>query len=474
MLGFTFASMLRTLATATAIATLSVHGSMVQAADGNVPGELVDATKFRVCADPDNLPYSNKAGEGFENKIAELLAGELEREVTYTWYPSTVGFVRNTLAARVCDVVIGVPTTNELMQNTNPYYRSTYALIQRADAEPKVGDLDDPALEDMRIGGVANTPPITLLAQRGLLGNLEPYQLMADTRHDHPAEDMVKDVQSGEIDVALVWGPIGGFFAKQADGTLDVTPLAADQNSPMRLDFRISMGLRRGEPIWKEQLNDLLREQKPAIESILLDFGVPLLDNQGNPITAKEQQQGGLVEEPAGYRMADFRAPVPATLEGAEVLSTGALEALIKAEQPLLIDVMPAPRKPRDTGLWLPPKRDNIPGSHWLANTGYGELSDEFSVFFEQELSALTAEDPGRRLVFYCEADCWMSWNAAKRALELGYDNVAWYPLGTDGWKAAGLPLERSEPAPMPDFLPVTDGSSQSTVDRAVAQLLAE
>ena len=456
------------------ILMLSGLPTAVHAADGNVPGELVDATKFRVCADPDNLPYSNRAGEGFENKIAELLAGELEREVTYTWYPSTVGFVRNTLAARVCDVVIGTTLVNELMQNTNPYYRSTYALIQRAGTEAKITDLDDPALKDMRIGGVANTPPITLLAQRGLIGNLAPYQLMADTRHDHPAQDMVKDVETGEIDIAVVWGPIGGFFAKQADGDMTVTPITADENSPMRMDFRISMGLRRGEPVWKQQLDDLLREEKEAIEGILHEYGVPLLDNQGNAIQPKEQQQGGLVEEPAGYRLADFRAPVPATLEGAEVLSTTSLAALIEAEQPLLVDVMPAPRKPRDTGLWIAPKRENIPGSHWLANTGYGELSDEFADFFEQELAALTANDPGRRLVFYCEANCWMSWNAAKRALSLGYENVAWYPEGTDGWKAAGLPLVTSEPAAMPDFLPVTDGSNRTAPLLALARLIAD
>ncbi|NJO38688.1 MAG: quinoprotein dehydrogenase-associated putative ABC transporter substrate-binding protein, partial [Rhizobiales bacterium] len=133
------------------MAVAAVPGALpgsVLAADGNVPGELVDPTKFRVCSDPDNLPYSNKAGEGFENKIAELLAGRLEREITYTWYPSTVGFVRNTLGARVCDVVIGVPTTNATMQNTNPYYRSTYALIQRADAPHKVESFDDPALRE--------------------------------------------------------------------------------------------------------------------------------------------------------------------------------------------------------------------------------------------------------------------------------------------------------------------------------------
>lgn len=441
---------------------MAASADKLLAADGNVPGELVDATKFRVCADPDNLPYSNEAGEGFENKIAELLAGKLDREITYTWYPSTVGFVRNTLAARVCDVVIGTTLVNELMQNTNPYYRSTYALVQRADAGHRVENLDDPALKEMKIGGVANTPPITLLAERGLVGNLAPYQLMADTRHDHPAADMVRDVESGEIDIAVVWGPIGGYYAKQAARGMVVTPIQADDDSPLRMDFRISMGLRRGEPIWKEQLNDLLREQKDEIEAILMDYGVPLLDNRGNPISPKEQKQGSLVPEPDGYRMADFRAPVPATLTGADVLSTERLAALVKAEAPLLIDVMPAPRKPKDTSLWMAPKRDNIEGSHWLANTGYGELSNEFAVFFERELASLTGGNAGRQLVFYCEADCWMSWNAAKRALSLGYGNVAWYPEGTDGWKAAGLPMQEAEPLPMPDFLPVTDGSNRS------------
>ncbi len=443
------------------------------AADGNVPGELVDLTKFRVCADPDNLPYSNDSGEGFENKIAELLASKLERDVTYVWYPSTIGFVRNTLGARRCDVVIGTTIQNELMQNTNPYYRSTYALIQRADGEHLVENLDDPALKEMRIGGVANTPPITLLAQRGLVGNLEPYHLMADTRHDNPARNMVRDVETGEIDVAVVWGPIGGYYARQAGGDMVVTPIQADEKSPMRMDFRISMGLRRGEPIWKDQLNDLLRSEKDAIEAILHDYGVPLLDNRGNPILPKEQKQGSLVPEPNGYRMAEFRAPVPATLEGADVLNTEALRALIEAEAPLLIDVMPAPRKPRDTGLWLPPKRDNLPGSHWLANTGYGELSDEFAEFFEQELARLTLGDASRRLVFYCETDCWMSWNAAKRALSLGYENVGWYPDGSDGWKAAGLSLESAEPLPMPDFLPLTDGSNRTAALQTLAYLSA-
>ncbi len=453
-----------------AVAIMSVILTLAyqaDAADGTAPGELVDLTKFRVCADPDNLPYSNKAGEGFENKIAELLAEKLGREVTYTWYPSTVGFVRNTLAARVCDVVIGVPTTNELMQNTNPYYRSTYALLQRADAEPRVTKLDDPALKTMRIGGVANTPPVTLLAQQGLIGNLAPYQLMADTRYDHPAQEMVEDVEKGEIDIAVVWGPIGGYFAKEADGALFLTPLTADEGSPVRLDFRMSMGLRRGEPVWKDQLNDLLKDQQPAIEAILMDYGVPLLDRQGQPIEPAEQKQGSMVPEPDGYRMADYRAPVPETLEGADVVTATELKMLINAEDAVLIDVMPAPRKPKDTGLWLPPKRNNIEGSSWLANTGYGELSAEFESFLETSLRELTNDDPDRRLVFYCEADCWMSWNAAKRALALGYRQVAWYPDGTDGWSADGMPLVTSEPMAMPDFLPV-QARAESVVEEKV------
>lgn len=450
----------------TVFSMLAGAGHSADAADGTVPGELVDTSKFRVCADPDNLPYSNEAGEGFENKIAELLAGELGREVTYTWYPSTVGFVRNTLAARLCDVVIGVPTTNELMQNTNPYYRSSYALIQRVDAGAKVTSIDDPMLHEMRIGGVANTPPVTLLAQQGLLGNLEPYQLMADTRHDHPAEEMVHDVENGLIDIAVVWGPIGGYFAKVADGALVVTPLASEEGSPVRLDYRMSMGLRRGEPAWKEQLNDLIKKHQPAIQAILMDYGVPLLDRQGQPIEPVEQKQGSLVPELDGYRMDDYRAAVPATLEGATVLSTADLETLLRSEKdPVLIDVLPAPRKPKDTGLWLPPKRDNIPGSHWLANTGYGELSTEFASFFETSLEDLTKNDPGRRLVFYCEANCWMSWNAAKRAIALGYTNVAWYPEGTNGWADAKLPLLRSAPMAMPDFIPVQMQAKPATAE---------
>jgi quinoprotein dehydrogenase-associated probable ABC transporter substrate-binding protein/PQQ-dependent catabolism-associated CXXCW motif protein len=421
-------------------------------------GELVDPTKLRVCADPHNLPFSDQAGEGFENKIAELLADELGVELTYTWYPQTIGFVRNTLGARVCDLVMGITTTSELMQNTNPYYRSSYALVQRADAGTKVASLRDPALADLRIGAVARTPPVDLLARQGLLKNLRPYQLIVDTRFESPGRQMVEDVAAGAIDVGVLWGPIAGYWAKQQPVPLEVLPLTAE-NPGARLDFRITMGLRRNEPEWKQTLNTFIAEHEDEIQAILLDYGVPLLDQRGHPIEAAAgQRQGALdrVPEPEGFRMQAYRAPVPDLLTGATTVGTAALQALLEREAPILIDVLPAPRPPKDRAgarLWRDKPHANIPGSVWLPNVGYGDLSAEFQAYFENNLERLTDGDRSRRLVFYCQADCWMSWNAAKRAVQSGYGNVVWYPEGTDGWAAAGLPLEPAEPVPMPDFV---------------------
>jgi quinoprotein dehydrogenase-associated probable ABC transporter substrate-binding protein len=258
-------------------------------------GELVDQDTLRVCADPHNLPFSNQGGEGFENRIAELLAQELGVELAYTWYPQSMGFVRNTLGARVCDVVMGIVTTSELLQNTNPYYRSSYALVQRADADPEVSSLGDPQLADLRIGAVAQTPPIDLLAERGLLKNLRPYHLMVDTRFASSGRQMVEDVAAGAIDVGVLWGPIAGYWAKQQSVPLEVTPVTGESVGA-RLDFRITMGLRRNEPEWKRVLNDFIAEHKAEIQAILLDYGVPLLDEQGRPIEAAAGTRQGALE----------------------------------------------------------------------------------------------------------------------------------------------------------------------------------
>jgi PQQ-dependent catabolism-associated CXXCW motif protein/quinoprotein dehydrogenase-associated probable ABC transporter substrate-binding protein len=364
-----------------------------------------------------------------------------------------------TLRANRCDLMMGVVAADELVQNTNPYYRSAYVLAHRAGEGDRFGSLDSPFLQSARIGVVAGTPVANLLVRKGLIGQARPYQLLVDTRVDQPAKRMVLDLAKGEIDVALLWGPIAGYWAKQQSVPLTLVPLTSDPRTGLRLDFRISMGIRPAEPNWKHDVNDLIRELQPQIQQILLDYGVPLLDEQGRLIGTETEQApaASTVPEPDGYRMDKYRTPVPATLEGATVLTTAALERLVADRRPLLVDVLPKTRKPKDrdpSQLWIEPKRENIPGSVWLPNVGYGELSTEFAAFFRNELERLTGGDKSKPIVFYCDANCWMSWNAAKRALtELGYTQVYWYPEGVQGWKKAGQEVAAAQETPMPDFV---------------------
>jgi len=245
--------------------------------------EAVDRSALRVCADPANLPFSNQAGEGFENQIAELLAKELKVPVKYTWFPQSTGFMRNTIQARRCDLVMGISLGFELIQNTNPYYHSAYALIYREDSGISVLSLHDPALKSLRLGVVAGTPPATLFAKYGLLGKTRPYQLFADTRFHKPGKRMVDDIAAGEIDLGVLWGPIAGYYASQHNPKIKVMPLA-NEPGETKMDYRITMGVRFNEPEWKREINAIIQKKQPEIDAILTRFGVPLLDNQGNPI----------------------------------------------------------------------------------------------------------------------------------------------------------------------------------------------
>ena len=158
-----------------------------------------------------------------------------------------------------------------------------------------------------------------------------------------------------------------------------------------------------------------------------------------------------VAEEPSGYRMSDFRAPVPCTLAGATVVSTEALRRLIEREPPLLIDVLPSPRRPAglsEHDLWLPPERHSIPGAVWLPNTGFGVLPVEEDRYLRANLERLTGGDRSYPVAVFCLTDCWMSWNAARRVVAWGYTSVIWYPQGTDGWEEAGLPLAEASPVP--------------------------
>jgi quinoprotein dehydrogenase-associated probable ABC transporter substrate-binding protein len=249
--------------------------------------ELVDPKVLRVCADPRNLPFSNDKGEGFENKLGELFAEKLQKKLDYTYFPQAAGFVRMTLAAHRCDVIIGFPQGGDLVQGTNPYYRTAYALVARQGSGlDEVATLGDERLKGKHIGIVAGTPPATNMAVNGLMADAKSYPLMIDTRLDSSAEAMINDLTSGKIDAAILWGPMAGFYARKASPPLHVTPLVEETAGP-KLAYRIGMGVRPADQNWKRQLNRLIQENQPAINKILLDFGVPLLDENDRPIGAE-------------------------------------------------------------------------------------------------------------------------------------------------------------------------------------------
>jgi quinoprotein dehydrogenase-associated probable ABC transporter substrate-binding protein len=268
---------------------IAIVGLMVRAGpvSAQAPGlgasaELVDPHSFRVCADPHDLPFSNEAGEGFENKLAELLAGKLGEPVGYTYYPQVIGFVRNTLNALRCDVVIGTAVGDDLMQTTNPYYHTAYALVFKPGGGlDGIETLEDPRLKGKHIGVIAGTPPSGVLVQQGLMALARPYALTADTRIEVPSQIMVNDIASGQIDAGVLWGPIAGYYAQHATPRLTVVPLLQEQ---ARMDFRIAMGVRHSDQDWKRKLNRLLAENQPEIDRILQQYGVPLLDEQGKLI----------------------------------------------------------------------------------------------------------------------------------------------------------------------------------------------
>jgi quinoprotein dehydrogenase-associated probable ABC transporter substrate-binding protein len=254
---------------------------------GDLSIELVDPKVLRVCADPRNLPFSNEKGEGFENKLAEFFAEKLQKKLDYMYFPQATGFVRMTLGSHRCDVIMGFPQGDDLVQGTNPYYRTAYALVaKQGSGLEDVTTLEDERLKGKHIGIVAGTPPATNMAVNGLMMNAKPYPLMIDTRFDSSAEAMIGDLAKGEIDAGVLWGPMAGFYARNANPPLHVTPLVKETTGP-KLAYRIGMGVRPADQNWKRQLNRLIQENQPAINKILLDFGVPLLDENDRPIGAE-------------------------------------------------------------------------------------------------------------------------------------------------------------------------------------------
>lgn len=237
--------------------------------------------ELRVCADPNNLPYSDERGGGFENQIARMLAKDFGAELSYTWWAQRRGALRNTLKAGLCDVVIGVPTSLDLLATTKPYYTSTYVFLSKAGRALDIRSFDDPRLRRLRVGvqlvgdDYANTPPVHALSRRGISDNVRGYSVLGDYGDEVPAANIVKALEHDEIDVALVWGPLAGYFARdQARGLRLIETPAQDGALPMR--FEMSMGTRHPDKELRARLEAFLTRRRSEIQALLKRYGVPL------------------------------------------------------------------------------------------------------------------------------------------------------------------------------------------------------
>jgi mxaJ protein len=244
-----------------------------------------------VCADPNNLPFSNERQQGFENRIAELVARDLNTRLRYTWWAQRRGFVRNTLNARECDLLIGVPSSFERASTTIPYYRSTYVFVTRRDRHIAVASFDDPLLRRLRIGvqmigdDFTNTPPAHALSKRHIIQNVHGYSVYGDYRQPNPPARIIDALAKGDIDVAVAWGPLAGYFARKSAVPLDITPVSPQIDLPfLPFVFDISMGVRRGDSALRDQLNTIISRRKGEIDRILDQYGVPRANGApGNP-----------------------------------------------------------------------------------------------------------------------------------------------------------------------------------------------
>jgi mxaJ protein len=237
---------------------------------------------LRVCADPNNLPFSNRRGEGFENKIAELIARELHTTVSYTWFAQRRGFVRNTLNANTCDVILGVPGSFDLALTTRPYYRSTYVFVTRRDRRLDVTSLDDPRLRTLKIGvqmigdDYASSPPAHALANRGIIGNVSGFMVYGDYREESPVRPIIDAVARGDVDVSVVWGPTAAYFIRSSRVPLVSKPVTPQIDLPfLPFVFDIAMAVRRGDTALRDRLDGILVRREKEIDAILDAYGVP-------------------------------------------------------------------------------------------------------------------------------------------------------------------------------------------------------
>jgi len=246
------------------------------------------AAALRVCADPNNLPFSNDRGEGFENKIAEIVARDLGRPLEYVWQPQRRGFIRTTLNAHRCDVVIGVPAGFDPVRTTKPYYRSTYVFVSRRDRNLHVQSFDDPRLKRLRIGiqitgdDYENPPAAQALASRQIIQNVRGYTVYGDYSRPSPTRALIDAVANGAVDVAVAWGPLAGYFARRERVALDTTPVSPPAEGRfVRFVFDIAMGVRRNDRELAAALDGARARRRAEIKRVLVNYGVPLVEARG-------------------------------------------------------------------------------------------------------------------------------------------------------------------------------------------------
>ena len=253
-----------------------------------VTGEVGVKSSLRVCADPNNLPYSNQELEGYENKIADLFAKKLGNiPVTYSWYPMTSGFVRRTLDAKTCDLIITFPAIHEFVQNSNPFFSSSYVMMTLEEKNINIKSLSDPIIKEKnyKIGIIHATPPTSHVAKNKLFEQVKFYLQAADPRKQKPWTDITNDLVNGELDIAILWGPYAGYEAKLAKKKIKLVPLTKEEKVGRgTMVYRFTMGIRRNEPEWGKTINNLIKDNQSEINEILREYNIPLLDNLGNPL----------------------------------------------------------------------------------------------------------------------------------------------------------------------------------------------
>lgn len=263
-----------------AVAALALIGAAPD--DGAKPQAAKARRVLRVGADPNNLPFSNQRLEGMENKLAALVAREMDAELQYTWHAQRRGFFRKCLKENNADLVLSVPKGLEMALTTDAYYRSTYVFVSRSDRKLDIRSMDDPQLKRLKVGvhlvgdDGSNTPPAHALARRGIVDNVIGHTLYGDYREENPPARLIEAVVSGDVDVAIVWGPLAGFFAQRQSVPLEVVPVTPAVDPPaMRFQFNIAMGVRQGDEALRDEINKILVRRQTEINQILEEYRVP-------------------------------------------------------------------------------------------------------------------------------------------------------------------------------------------------------